>query len=208
SHPLLTVWYALITIPFMAGALYPWYYLPVLPAVCAFAAMALYNPSKGWKGNLGGLAVAALAVLASLYLVSGAYQILNAQHSPEKEAGLAIAGKENVLIIGQFKPGIFAYKEALERGATGRVLDYGLVVGPQGFGGEEAADFVLDYHTPQHAVRDGSFSALYTSSAIFRKDTDISRFDYIVLSGDPGFLLRAPLVYGEGGILVYRVSGD
>ncbi|MFH0738141.1 MAG: glycosyltransferase family 39 protein [Candidatus Micrarchaeota archaeon] len=206
THPLLAGWYALIILPFVAGASYPWYYLPVLPAVCAFAAMALFDPAKDWKGNFDRLSIAALVIIASLYMVSNAYALLGAAHSPEKGAGLAIAGKENVLIIGQFNPGIFAYKEVSERRALGTALDYGLIIGPPSFGGEEAADFVIDYHTIAHPVEDGSFSALYTSASVFRKDTDISRFDYLVLSGDLGFLLQAPVIYQADDIIVYNIS--
>jgi len=207
AQPLLAGWYALIVLPFVAGASYPWYYLPVLPAVCAFAAMALYDPLKDWKGNFDRLAVAALVILVSLHLVLGAYSLLYAMHSPEKEAGLAIAGKENVLILGQFNPGIFAYKEVVERRTLGKALDYGLIIGPPSFGGEEGADFVNDYHNDKHQTEDGSFSAIYTSSSIFRKDTNITRFDYLVLSGDLGFLLRAPALYEADDIIVYNISG-
>ncbi|MFA5187205.1 MAG: hypothetical protein WC551_12070 [Patescibacteria group bacterium] len=204
----MSFWYALTIIPFLAATQYPWYYLPVLPAVSFFAALAVYDFRKAWKENLPGLLAAAAICAISLMLVWGAYQALFNLHNPERVIGTAIAGKENVLIIGHFKPGIIAYKELNERGHMGRPLDYGFILGPPSFGGEEAAAFVRDYGTGAVPATNGSFSGMYTSASVFRKDTNITDFDYLVLAGDLGFGFTGPeILVRAGDITVYKKPG-
>jgi hypothetical protein len=204
----MSFYYALAILPFLAATQYPWYYLPVLPAVAFFAALAVYDSRKGWKENLVGLLSAAAICAISLMLVWGAYLALFNLHNPERVIGTAIAGKENVLIIGHFKPGIMAYKELIERRSMGRPLDYGFILGPSSFGGEEAAAFVRDYRTGSVPAVNGSFSGMYTSQSVFRKDTDITSFDYLVLAGDLGFGLNGPEIMARSGdIVVYRKPG-
>lgn len=204
----MSLWYALILLPFLAGTQYPWYYLPVLPAVCFFASNAVYDGSKTVRQNAGGLAVAAAVCAASLFLAWGAFLALHSLHYPEKAAGEALAGRENVLIIGHFRPGVLAYKGVLERQTLGHPLDFGYILGPSSFGGEDAAAFVRDYHTGIVPAANGSFSGMYTSGGIFRKDTNISSFDYLALCGDLGFKLNGPdTLVQAGDITVYAKPG-
>ena len=208
SHKFMSFWYALTILPLLAATQYPWYYLPVLPAISFFAALAVYDAKKPWKGNLSGLIIMAAACAISLMLIWGAYHALYNLHYPEKIAGIAIAGKENVLIIGHFKPGIIAYKELAERRSLGRPLDYGFILGPPSFGGEGAAAFIRDYMTDAPPAVNGSFSGMYTSMSVFRKDTGITSFDYLVLVGDLGFGLDGPEILAQAGdITVYKKPG-
>jgi hypothetical protein len=208
NHRFMSFYYALAILPFLAATQYPWYYLPVLPAVAFFAALAVYDSRKGWKGNLAGLIIAAAACAVSLMLVWGAYLALHNLHGAEKTAGDILAGKENVLIIGHFKPGILAYKELGERRTLDRPLDYGFILGPPSFGGDDAAAFVRDYNTAAVPAENGSFSGMYTSSSIFRKDTHVTSFDYLVLSGDLGFSLNGPeILLQDGDIIIYKKPG-
>jgi hypothetical protein len=208
KHRFMSLWFALTILPFLAATQYPWYYLPVLPAVAFFAALAVYDGKNALNQNLPGLFIAAAICAISLMLVWGAYLALHNLHNTEKIAGEMLAGKENVLIIGHFKPGILAYKELGERRTLGRPLDYGFILGPPSFGGDDAAAFVREYDTGSVPAINGSFSGMYTSPSIFRKDTDISSFDYLVLSGDLGFRLSAPEIPLQGGdILIYKKPG-
>jgi hypothetical protein len=204
----MSFWYALTILPFLAATQYPWYYLPVLPAISFFAALAVYGGKKSWKENLSGLLIAAAICVISLMLVWGAYLALHSLHNAEKIIGTAIVGRENVLIIGHFKPGILAYKELGERQTLGHPLDYGFILGPPSFGGDDAAAFVRDYNTGAVPAINGSFSGMYTSPSVFRKDTNITSFDYLVLAGDLGFGLSGPEILEQAGdIVVYKKPG-
>ena len=208
DHRFMSFWYALTIIPFLAATQYPWYYLPVLPAVSFFAALAVYNTRKALKENLPGLLAAAAICAISLMLVWGAYLALYNLHYPEKIAGTAIAGKENVLIIGHFKPGIIAYKELIERQTLGRPLDFGFILGPPAFGADDAAAFVRDYGTGAVPAINGSFSGMYTSPSVFRKDTNITDFDYLVLAGDLGFGFTGPEILARAGDITVYMKPD
>jgi len=208
AHPFMASWFSLTVLPFPASTMYPWYYLPVLPAIAFFAVAGIFDAKSGFRGNLPALAVLGAACLLSIFLVFGAYSALYRLHMPEKDVGLALSGRSNVQIIGHFKPGLLAYKELTERQSGGLPLDYGLVLGPPSFGGEDAAAFIRNYRTSDVPAINGSFSAMYTLPAVFRKDTNISSFDYVVLAGDLGFMLNGPEVLAESGdIIAYRRPG-
>ncbi len=208
SHPFMSFWFSLAALPFLAATMYPWYYLPVLPAIAFFAVAGVRDAQKRPEKDYKAIIALGLACALSLALVYGAYSALGRLHNPEKEVGLALAGKENALIIGHFKPGLLAYKEISERRSLGGPLDYGLVIGPSSFGGEAAAAFIRDYRTSEIPAEGGSFSGIYTLRAVFRKDTGIRSFDYLALAGDLGFELDGPEVLAQSGdIVAYRRPG-
>jgi hypothetical protein len=204
ESPFFSVWYVFSAFILLASATYPWYFFAVLPAWCYFAVLAV---SSDGKTSLAGKSVLAVVAVSSLLLAIGAYGVLLKQHSPERSAGLAIAGKENTLIIGHFKPGILAYKTIEERRVFGYPLDFGYVLGPPSFMKEEAASFIVDYHNASCGCVDGSFSGMYTQDSVFRKTTNLTRFDVVVLSGDLGFTLSMQPDYHEQDVWVYSRKG-
>src|SRR5262249_48487519 len=125
----LSAWYALTIFPFLFSGLLTWYYLPVLPAMCYFASLTL----AVWKGKektdpllwffLGFLILLVVAASGFVYLrFFGPY-------FEQREAGLMLSGKENVLVIGDYYPGVIAYKTVPEM-REGKRIDFGWIAFP------------------------------------------------------------------------------
>jgi hypothetical protein len=176
-------WYCLIAIPLLSSSTLPWYYLPVLPAISYFSAMLLLAPEGKEKADAFFKIVLGIFVAVSVGIYLYVHiEVMNV-YNGEKEAGLMLAGKENVLVIGTYKPSIITYKMEAERRTLGRPLDFGWVlVGPNADPGI-LADFADDYMTGKYPVTQGSLSSGFVRPIIFRKDSDIAYFDYIAVSG-------------------------
>ncbi|MFH0885418.1 MAG: hypothetical protein V1861_06950, partial [Candidatus Micrarchaeota archaeon] len=74
---------------------------------------------------------------------------------------------------------------------------------------EEVEEYVRDYHSNRFQVVNGTFDEFFTTNQTFRKDTNITRFDYFVITG--GLDVRPPsteLVLNHSGILVYEAAAD
>lgn len=201
----MAVWYALTVFPVLTGFFMPWYYLPVMPAVAYFAALALLR----WEGrenpDLFFMIFFSLALVLTLALMASIYAGMYDKFMPEKRAGLALAGRENVLIAGDYASGIFAYKTLAERQSLGRPLDYGLVVAAPTEQNETIAELVRNYTSDKYPAVRGSFSALFTSNATFAKDTNITHFDYVVLVNRPAAIpAGAEIIYNDSAIIICR----
>lgn len=201
----MTTWYVMILFPLVAGFFMPWYYLPVFPAVSYFAVMALLRWED--KENADALfgAFITLAIIGTVIMCVLMYSTLYLDVLPEKEAGLLLSGKENVMVVGGYAPGIIAYKMTTEY-HSGEVLDVGWVVVTSNSTGESVAEFVQDYHTDKYPVVDGSFTSFFTNSEIFRKDTNIVDFDYVVLVRRNDVAVDGDSIYDKDGITIYKVN--
>jgi hypothetical protein len=182
SNPFMSFWYLLTVFPLLSGNFMIWYYLPVMPAIAYFASMILIK----WDGKDKLDAFFAFffcsAAIISLGLVALVYVTLYDTYAPEREAGLFLAGKADAAIIGMYSPGIIAYK-TLSEDRNGSVLDVGWVTGSREISGEEIGEYISDYHSDRYPVTDGSFSAFFTVKRNYRKDTNITSFRYIAISG-------------------------
>lgn len=206
SELFMAFWLALSVVPLFSAYYMAWHYLPVMPAIAYFAALALLR----WEGKEKADAFFAMFFAAvcvfSLASIVFTYNILYSPYVAQKEAGLLLAGKENVLIIGAYQPGIIAYKAATEMRA-GRQLDFGWILLQENSGDEVAQEFIRDYRTGRYGAVDGSFSAIFSdTTSIFRKDTDLTRFDYVCVvernAGPPG----AEIIYNESGVTIYKTG--
>ncbi len=205
GNPFMALWYALMLFPLVGGNFMPWYYLPVMPAVAYFAALFLLE----WKGkertDVLFTAVLALALAFTSALILLTYVNISAIYLPQKEAGLMLAGKENVLIIGEYAPGIAAYKTLAEERSLGRPLDFGWILWPAGGAPSNASAFVADYHSGKLPLVDGSFTGIFTTEATFRKDSNMTSADYVAVVNNPGMPLPGfSIIYNESGITLYR----
>ncbi len=210
----MAAWYALLVFPFLFAGLLTWYYLPVMPAVGYFASLTLAT----WKGKERFDAVLAvfLAMLLLIVTAAAAYTYANffQGYFAQREAGEFLSGKENVLIIGKYYPGVMAYKSVPEM-RSGSPLDYGWIAFPDNVSADEASVFLPDYHIDAAKagselglpVVDGSFTSIFTKRAVFRKDTNITRFDYIALLGQNNLTLSGYVpVFNQSNITIYRVK--
>lgn len=203
----MSFWYLMMVFPILFGYFMPWYYLPVMPALAYFSALVLVKWENKEKIDAFFWIFLSGALLLSLLLSSMLYVFTADQFIAQKEAGLLLTGKENVLIIGQYAPAIPAYKVLTER-ESGESLDFGWVLGHRNFSNEEAFDYVEDYNTEKYDVIDGSFSSIFTRHDInFRKDTDLTEFDYVVAIEQDGFNLPfAEPIYNNSDIVIFKVD--
>ncbi|NYZ73983.1 glycosyltransferase family 39 protein [Candidatus Micrarchaeota archaeon] len=176
----MSAWYALLVFPVIGAYLMPWYYLPVFPAVSYFAAIVLLKWDGKERTDLFFAVFFTAIIILTVALCMWIYSDLNEDFLPQKEAGLIISGKENVLVIGNWAPGVIAYKMVTEKRESGRPLDFGWVVGDANFTTEMVNTFVDDYYTGRYPVVDGSFNRMYWVKDIFRKDSNVTHFDYMV----------------------------
>lgn len=200
----MSVWYVLSIFPMVTGAFMPWYFLPVAPAIAYFGVMLLIM----WKGKerLDKLfwAFLSLALLLTLALNAFIYVFeLHDNFYPQKQAGLLLSGKENVAIIGIYNPGIMAYKQLSES----EPKDFGWLLVPRNVTDAGIAEYLIDYHSDGYPIQQGSFSSMFTRSTTFRKDTNITEFDYFVMVGERD--VRPPdseIIYENMQITIYKVN--
>ncbi len=205
-----TAWYALILFPLVAGNLMPWYFLPVMPAVVYFAVKAMAYDEKR-KLRIDRFFRIMFVIMAAFNLLIGmlVFYAVENQYSAEKRAGEWLAGRENVLIIGKYSPTVFAYKMLEEKRGAGAWLDYGMVfsgglVGEVPFG--KIAPFLKDYYGPQENITDGNFGKMFFEPGIYRKDTNIMDFDYVVFAGVENPQMDGDLVFNESSIEIYHLN--
>lgn len=199
----MSVWYVLSIFPMLSGAFMPWYFLPVAPAIAYFGLMLLLM----WKGKerLDTLfwAFLSMALVLTLALTAFIYVFeLNNRFLPQKEAGLLMAGKDNVVVMGIYNPGIISYKMLSED----EPKDFGWLLIPRNVSDDAFEDYIRDYHTDTYPLQQGSFSSMFTSVKTFRKDSNISDAEYYVLVGERNISVPdSELIYEKSEIKIYEV---
>ncbi|MFH1260492.1 MAG: glycosyltransferase family 39 protein [Candidatus Micrarchaeota archaeon] len=205
SNRFMTVWYAMIIFPILTGFYMPWYYLPVMPAISYFAVILLLKWDGKEKMDALFTAFISMAIIATIVLSSFVYFGLYYSYNPEKEAGNFLSGKENVLIIGEYASSVVAYKILGEYRTDGKWKDFGWILI---LNHDSAAipDFIEDYHTDKYETKNGSFSSIFTNKTIFRKDTDITKFDYIVIVSEETNNTYGSIVFNQSNIIIYDIE--
>jgi hypothetical protein len=202
----MSIWYVLIIIPSMTSEVLPWYFLPFMLPLSYYAALALLV----WKGKEKAdvffkLSFLALCVVMAV-LVSSLLYGVSLDFSHFKEAGLMLSGKENVLVIGSYSSEVIAYKSLPEM-RSGKNIDFGWIVFTGKVPDAMVQDFIADYHRKDQNVTDGSFNRIFTTGGAFRKDTNLTKFDYIAVVGPynvtpPG----SSLLFNSTEVKVYKIS--
>ncbi|MFH1685462.1 MAG: glycosyltransferase family 39 protein [Candidatus Micrarchaeota archaeon] len=206
ENKFMTVWYLLTGIALLGGHFMPWYFLPVFPAIAYFSSLTLIKHDGKERIDTFFAIFLALTIIATIIPPLMWYDYLYSFKHAEKEAGLLVSGKENVLIIGGYRPGVISYKVLTEK-RNGQNLDFGWILDP----GDTLSDDVIlehigDYYLDEYDVIDGSFSSMFLDHSVaYRKDTNVSDFDYIVLL-NRGIPLDGELIYNNSGISVYHNS--
>ncbi len=203
----MSAWYALLAIPLLSSLVLPWYYLPVLPAIAYFAAVALVRADGKEKADSFFYFTLALMALSSLVFYGVLEYFVYQHYLPEKEAGLAVAGKANVLIIGFYTPSVAAYK-VLEEARQGESLDFGwMILNP--VNSSRIDYYVRDYNYSGFNLTQGSFDRIFLSNGTFRKDSGVSRFDYVVVAGAREYRpANSSVIYSDDqtSLYVYKVD--
>lgn len=165
----------------------PWYYYYAMPPVAFFSALLLVPSGK----RLDAFAALVLAILVAVSCSIALFTEWNPSNllffGEGKEIGLMLSGKENVLFIGQYSVNTISisYKAIEERRDYGSPLDFGWVLFDQkknNFTASSAQDFALDYWRNDYGVEDSNFAGIFWQDRIFRKNTSITEFDYVVVS--------------------------
>jgi len=199
----MSLWYLLTVFPLVAGTWMPFYFLPVMPAIAYFSCVMLLRDEKGKiVVDRFFLAVLAMAILASLIIGAYLYQTWHDVYLPKKEAGELLAFKENTLIIGDFPYGVMSYKTLTESRKLGHWLDFGWIfdVRPD----SNLSPFLVDYHAQGADVVNGSFGLIYFEARTFRKDTNITHFDYVAVVKKNNLVPDGTILYNRSNITVYR----
>jgi hypothetical protein len=200
-------WFAMVIFPLLTGTYMIWYYLPVMPAISYFAVLLLIR----WDGLdkmdkffaifFSAMLLLTTAMVAYVYIINHEFYIA------EKEAGLLIAGHENVSIVGVYAPTIVATKELTELREGGRMLDFGWVVSSGTFSEDEVRSFAMDYWSDEYPAVQGDFNGFFSNFTTYRKDTNITDFDYLVITGEyPVSPPGSALIYNRSNITIYRIG--
>lgn len=183
SNLMMSTWAILTVFPVIAGTMMPFYFYPIVPAVAYFAVVGMAKENGKTKIDKFFYIFFTLVVLTSL-IISISYHLGYAKgYRHQKTAGEFLAGKENVLIVGEYEPGIPAYKMLTEKRESGRWLDYGLVLMSDGRAREYYESFLTDYYVNESDVVDGNFRTLFANNMTYRKSTEITKFEYICIVG-------------------------
>jgi hypothetical protein len=204
---MMSLWYVLMAFPMVAGGMMPFYFYPVMPAVAFFALQFIIRESGG-KIVTDRFFYMIFILLSFTGLVLGAAfnHYYHDVYIEEKAAGEFLAGKENVMIVGDYAPSIPAYKMLEEKRASGRWLDYGMIIFMNISANTSTYDaFIADYGLKgdPSALADGDFTELFSASKTFRKKTGITEFDFICVVGNSSVGPGGRLVLDEPRIQVY-----
>ncbi len=211
-----SAWFLISLIPALSGEPHHWYFYYVAPAVAFFAAIAL--PEKGKLDTFSLFLVAILFFSNVGYLALGGL-LTSSCELEGREIGISIAGKEKVLIIGSYAPSttILSYKILSERRDSGSYLDVGYVVligdyadSTEGNLSVPLNTIVADYNTNEYRFESGNFAAMFQTDKFLRKKTNLTKFEYVVVSPS-SFTLQLPeyeLIDNRSCISVYKHSGE
>lgn len=209
--PMLSAWYIMSVFPLFAGTMMAFYFYPVIPAMSYFALQLVQRDAAG-RVRRDAFFMMAFLMMGAVTLGMGAinHASFNDIYQGQKEAGEFLAGKENVLIIGEYSSEVFSYKALWENRASGGWLDFGLII----FNESEDSpalyrSFMSDYYHQPGNVVDGNFARFFADREnIFRKDTNITRFDYVCITGGHDFNPGGELVFERNYSKVYHVGGS
>lgn len=192
----------------------PWYYYYAMPPVAFFSALLLVPSGK----KLDAFAALILAILVAVSCSVALFTEWNPSYAPffgeGKEIGLMLSGKENVLFIGQYQVNTISisYKSIGERKDYGQPLDFGWILfdyRKNNLTAASAQDFVQDYWRNDYGIEENNFAGIFWQDRIFRKNTSITEFDYVVVSPPiENLSLGGYSTYFNGNYSTILIRGD
>ncbi len=206
KNPFISFWFMLILIPFLISFFMPWYFLPVMFPVSYFSALVLlYNEkNKITLDNFFKL-IFLLFIVVSFILGFWFYDFLRQDYEYNRIIGREIAGFENVLFIGDYNPEIIIYKVLKEK-RSNQEFDYGWILFSN-ITRYDADDFVNNYWNKHDELIDGSFTSMFRQkNAAYRKDTNITTFDYIILLGVHSDKINGNLIKNESNVSIFKIK--
>ena len=212
EKPFMTAWAVLSLIPFIAGYFMPWYSLPGMIPLAYFSCLFLVRYEKIEKTDTFFFITLTLLILAGYALgILLSEQPTWETYSPEKEAGSMLAFKDNVAIIGEWKPSIAGYKFLLERRYEGKYRDFGWVIldSSSNISLQAIAD---NYQTREYNFNGNIMCVFMNSSSIncdYRRISNVTKPEYVAIAGFENQTLSGfQLLYSSPGIRIFKRTAD
>ena len=114
-------WLLFLIPPFFAGSLLWWYFIPILPSLSIFAADGVSKKKIDKAVILFVLIISLIATFFSYGIVLSFTE--DKPRFAQKETGLFLSGKENILLFTYYSPGIIYYKFHNEKSPSYDSLD-------------------------------------------------------------------------------------
>jgi len=210
-EPFFAAWAALAVLLLLSFEGHAWYFYYVLPAF-AFLTADLTMENRRLDGfaalliSLFAIASIGIFAVSSLDWESTHYR----QLLESRDIGLQLAGQENTLIIGWYYPitTTLAYKTLEEERTLGERLPVGYIILISPYEDpnllEEATPvFVEDYNADAYGAQGDSFASLFWEFSVFRLRTNLTEFNYVVVS--PPYPLEGySAIYEGNSSAVYK----
>jgi 4-amino-4-deoxy-L-arabinose transferase-like glycosyltransferase len=201
KHAFFLLWLAFIIFSISGGGGMPWYYLPIIPAISFFAALAICP-----KDEFDNLTIV-LFITLLLFTLGGLvyFYSLGMPEISERQAGLFAAGKQNVLVFGRYPPAVFFYKAHTEK--MGGTSSFCWINSLNASDVNDTASVLGAFHNYSTFRENDSFSEmtdLFWRKQIYKMPCSISRFDWLITAGIDE---NVTLATGEFE-LANRTSGD
>lgn len=190
ENPGLTIWAILVILSFIGSYGMVWYFYPFIPVLAYFSVKALSTDiaSKKEKYDILFKLVIGIILVFNIIILYLWYEVMEkGLLRVEYNMGLFLAGKENVVFIGDYQPTITAitYKTLEERMHYKKYLDFGWIILTRNETIENqikmAGIFALNYTTNKYPVNEDNFARLFTKQEMFRKPTNITKADYLMI---------------------------
>ena len=202
SEHVMALWLALIIFPIVGGVYMLWYYLPVMVPVAFFSARLVLDDRGKQKLDWFCVCFAMLIMIAGLGLGFAYYSQLMNSYDGQKTAGELIAFKDNTVIVGDYCPAVVAYK-ILEETRAGSEKDFGWILAVNATD-SMVRDFISDYNTSNYSFSPDFGTMFDASDTMYRKPSNITQPDYVVLCGFPNVTVSGTLLSNESDVRVFE----
>lgn len=213
KYPFFSFWY-LLCVPLVISQMFaPWYFLPVIIPISFFALsfFSRKNPDLSFIDfdKFEKVIISLFIVCSAILLFYQFFDVSLYRFGNQKIAGEFLANKENVLIIGDYAPGIIGHKMHDEIKSTGKPLDFGW------FFNLNQSDFAkniplvyYNYSSEIPNTKTGSFTDLYFVNSNFRKESNLTHFRYVAFVNNENLIPNGTLIMnlseGSKKILIYE----
>lgn len=178
KHLFLLFWCLFIIFAISGGGGMPWYYLPIMPPLCIFAALPLLAGQRADKFTF--LAICSLllvcAALSAYFYFQNTFGFFSIY---EKDAGIYMQGKNNTLLIGGYPAGVLFYKLHFESPRT--TFCWVNMLSPQNASEETLRGYIYNYKNFSPNTSHSRLTDFFWEQRDFKLPCAASeKFDYII----------------------------
>ncbi|MFA6530984.1 MAG: glycosyltransferase family 39 protein [Candidatus Micrarchaeia archaeon] len=212
----MAIWLLFIIFPLLAAPLMPWHFAMILPPLAYFSACVFAYDKTRVKIDTFTIMIILAMFMVSLVFITSFYWGYAETYSYEKQAGDLLVFKSNVLVIGEYAPTIIAEKALTEQKLNGKYDDFGWIFLIKNDNETENNSAVVErlikdyWADPKTGLKiyNGDFSRMFWGEGIFRKNTGIEKFDYVVVTGTEyaNVLVNGTQIYNRANIAIYALD--